>query len=111
MNDSTIIKVDSAHSPTGKMGQKYLAVSKSMSMRLWEENPGDLKAPSSRRYETIGYVIEGRAELRSEGQLVHLNTGDSWVVPKGASHSYKILENFKAIEVTHPPAEIHGRDD
>jgi quercetin dioxygenase-like cupin family protein len=92
------------------MGQKHLAVSKSMSMRLWEERPGDLKTPSRREYETIGYVIHGRAELHSEGQVVLLNSGDSWVVPTGASHGYKILEPFKAVEVTHPPAEIHGRD-
>ncbi len=43
--------------------------------------------------------------------MVLLKAGDSWVVPRGASHSYKILETFKAVEVTHPPAEIHGRDE
>lgn len=110
MGDTTIMKVDSAHSPRGSMGQRHLAISKSMAMRLWEETPGDEKAPTTRAYETIGYVISGRAELRSEGQLVKLNPGDSWVVPKGASHSYRILEAFKAVEVTHPPAEVHGRD-
>ena len=110
MNDTTIVKVDSAHSPSGNMGQKYLAMSKSMSMRLWDEQPGEAKEPSTRDYETIGYVISGRAELHSEGQLVALNVGDSWVVPKGASHNYRILEHFRAIEVTHPPAEVHGRD-
>jgi|SRR4051794_26175528 quercetin dioxygenase-like cupin family protein len=110
MGDTTIMKVDSAHSPRGSMGQRHLAISKSMAMRLWDENPGDEKPPTTRGYETIGYVISGRAELRSEGQLVKLNPGDSWVVPKGASHSYRILEAFKAVEVTHPPAEVHGRD-
>jgi quercetin dioxygenase-like cupin family protein len=111
MGDSTIIKVDSAHSPRGKMGQRYLAVSRSMSMRLWDEQPSEPKPPSTREYETIGYVISGRAELQTEGQTVLLNPGDSWVVPKGAAHTYKILEPFRAVEVTHPPAEIHGRDE
>jgi quercetin dioxygenase-like cupin family protein len=111
MNDSTVIKVDSAHSPKGKMGQRYLAVSRHMSMRLWEEQPSEPKEPSARAYETIGYVISGRAELQTEGQTVLLNPGDSWVVPKGAVHAYRILEAFKAVEVTHPPAEIHGRDE
>jgi hypothetical protein len=37
--------------------------------------------------------------------------GDSWVVPKGASHSYKILEPFTAVEATLPPAHVHGRDE
>ena len=53
-------------------------------------------------YETVGYVISGRAELLSEGQTVVLAPGDSWVVPKGARHAYKILEPFTAVEATHP---------
>jgi len=31
-------------------------------------------------------------------------------VPKGAGHSYRILEPFTAVEATHPPAEVHDRD-
>ena len=111
MSDTTIIKIDSAHSPRGSMGERHLAMSKSMAMRLWNEEPSDLKPAARRDYETIGYVISGRAELHSEGQLVTLNPGDSWVVPRGAEHSYRILDTFTAVEVTHPPAAIHGRDD
>jgi quercetin dioxygenase-like cupin family protein len=111
MSDTTVIKVDSSHSPTGAMGQKHLAMSKSMSMRLWEEGPAESKPSSRRDYETIGYVISGRAELHVEGQLVTLSAGDSWVVPKGAEHTYRILEQFTAVEVTHPPAAVHGRDE
>jgi quercetin dioxygenase-like cupin family protein len=112
MSDTTITKIDSRHSPRGAMGQKYLATGISMSMRLWEsEPPGDAKPMTQRDYETIGYVIDGRAELHLEGQTVVLEPGNSWVVPKGASHSYKILEPFTAVEATHPPCIIHGRDD
>jgi len=108
--DTTIIKVDSTHSPRGAAGQIQLAMSRNLSMRLWEEQPGADKPTRQRDYETIGYVISGKAELRSEGQSVLLNAGDSWVVPKGASHTYRILEPLKAVEVTHPPAEVHGRE-
>ena len=111
MSDTTIMKVDSAHSPTGSKGEKHLAVSKNMAMRLWQEEPGERKEPRRREYETIGYVISGRAELHSEGQMVLLNQGDSWVVPRGAEHSYRILDSFVAVEATHPPAPIHKRDD
>jgi quercetin dioxygenase-like cupin family protein len=93
------------------MGQKHLATGIHVGMRLWEkEQPGDRKPPSTRAYETVGYVIEGRAELHIEGQMVLLEPGDCWVVPKGASHSYKVLEPFTAIEATCPPAVVHGRD-
>jgi quercetin dioxygenase-like cupin family protein len=111
MSDTTIIKVDSQSSPTGEMGQKYLAMGKKISMRLWEsEQPSEPKPETKREYETIGYVISGRAELHVEGQMVLLETGSSWVVPEGASHTYKILESFTAIEATSPPAEVHGRE-
>jgi quercetin dioxygenase-like cupin family protein len=112
MGDTTVVKVSSAHSPRGHSGQKYLALGKNISMRLWEdEPPGGDKPPSRRDYETVGYVIRGRAELHLEGQVVKLEPGDSWVVPKGADHTYKILELFTAVEATYPPSQVHGRDD
>lgn len=111
MGDTTITKVDGSHSPTGAMGQTYLASGVSVAMRLWRQGAGEGKPEVSREYETVGYVIEGRAELRSEGQMVLLQPGDSWVVPKGASHTYVVLESFVAVEATHPPAQAHGRDE
>jgi quercetin dioxygenase-like cupin family protein len=112
MADTSVKKVDSAYSPKGQQGQKYLASGKTVSMRLWEnEQPDEPKEPTAREYETVGYVISGRAELHIEGQVVLLETGNSWVVPKGASHTYKILEPFTAVEATSPPAQVHGRDE
>jgi quercetin dioxygenase-like cupin family protein len=112
MSDTSVKKIDSTYSPKGKEGQKYLASGKSLSMRLWEnEQPSEDKQPTTRQYETVGYVINGRAELHIEGQMVLLEPGSSWVVPKGANHKYKILEPFTAVEATSPPAQIHGRDE
>ena len=71
-----------------------------------------MSKPASRRdYETVGYVIGGAAELQLEGQVVRLEPGDSWVVPAGAEHTYRILEEFTALEATSPPAHAHGRDE
>lgn len=110
--DTSVTKVKSTFSPHGKMGQKYLAAGIHLSMRLWEnEQPGEPKPLTTRDYETVGYVIQGRAELHLEGQKVLLEPGDSWVVPRGASHTYQILEPFTAIEATSPPSIVHGRDD
>lgn len=111
LHDTTMTKVNSHFSPRGAMGQKYLASGVHLAMRLWEEEPpGDDKPSTRREYETVGYVISGRAELHSEGQMVLLGPGDSWVVPKGAEHSYKILEAFTAVEATCPSALVHDRD-
>jgi quercetin dioxygenase-like cupin family protein len=111
MADKSITKVSSLQAPGGQGGQKYLASGIHVSMRLWErEKPSGAKPTSSRDYETVGFVIEGKAELHIEDQLVLLEKGDSWVVPKGASHAYKVIETFTAVEATSPPAEVHGRD-
>ncbi len=112
MGDSTIMKVDSAFSPKGKLGQTYLATGKSISMRLWDEKVSEGKEEAvSRDYETVGYVLEGSAELELEGQKILLKQGDSWVVPKGSKHTYRVQDKFKAVEATHPPAQVHGRDE
>lgn len=112
MADTSIKKVSSRNSPKGKLGQKYLVTGIGLSMRMWEnEEPNQDKTPHTRPYETVGYVISGRAELHLEGQTVKLEPGDSWLVPKGASHFYTIQEPFTAVEATHPPAEQHGRDE
>jgi quercetin dioxygenase-like cupin family protein len=112
MRDTTIKKVESATSPQGEMGQRYLVSGKSLSMRLWvEEAVNRQKEPSTRDYETVGFVISGKAELETEGQTITLAPGDSWLVPEGAMHRYNILEAFTAVEATSPPAEVHGRDE
>ncbi len=109
--EKNIDKVKAAESPRGQMGQRYLASGGSISMRLWEnEQPGDPKPEVAREYETVGYVLGGRAELHLEGVVIQLKTGDSWTVPKGATHTYRILEPFTAVEATSPPAEEHYRD-
>lgn len=112
MVDTTVTKVDSSHSPHGEMGQKYLASGVNLAMRLWEDVlPGERGPERARDYETVGYVVRGRAELHVEGQTVLLNPGDSWVVPKGARHTYAVLETFTAVEATSPPAHAHARDE
>lgn len=110
--DTNITPVDSASAEVGEMGQKYLAVGKSLSMRMWEnEAPGEPTMITARAYETVGFVISGKAELHLEGdQKVTLEKGHSWVVPQGVRHAYKIIESFTAVEATSPPAQAHNRD-
>lgn len=111
MTDSSVTKVDAAHSPKGPQGQRYLASATGLSMRLWDQvAAGEASQPVRRPYETVGYVIAGQAELMLEGQTLSLRPGSSWTVPKGAEHSYRIAETFTAVEATHPPAEVHDRD-
>ncbi|MDB5609036.1 MAG: cupin [Bradyrhizobium sp.] len=111
MSDSTVKKVSRQTAPRGTMGQIYLVSGKRLSMRLWDNEQPQANEPDRRDYETVGYVIAGRAELNLEGQIIRLEAGDSWLVPAEAEHSYRILEPFTAVEATAPPAQVHGRDE
>jgi quercetin dioxygenase-like cupin family protein len=112
MSDSTVKKVQSATAPRGAMGQRYLVAGKSVSMRFWDAAPPQAeKEPRLRDYETVGYVISGRATLHLEDQAISLTPGDAWLVPARARHHYRIEEPFTAVEATAPPAEFHGRDE
>ena len=93
------------------MGQKYLAAGENVSLRLWQEEPTEPKPEQARPYETVGYVIEGHAELLMGGNTISLAQGDSWVVPKGVPHTYRIQESFRAVEATSPPARVDDRDE
>ena len=110
--EHNVDKVSNEQSSQGRMGQRYLASGEAVSMRMWEnEQPGEPKPEAAREYETVGYVLAGRAELHLEGEVVELSTGDSWTVPKGAMHTYNILETFTAVEATSPPADVRNRDE
>ncbi len=108
--DTSVTKVTSSHSPRGPHGEIYLASGIRTSMRLWKQEAPGASDETTRPYETVGYVVEGRAELHIEGQLVVLEPGDSWVVNAGVKHKYVVKEPFTAIEATSPPAHVHGRD-
>jgi quercetin dioxygenase-like cupin family protein len=109
--DTTVKKVSSKASPRGGMDQSYLVSGKRVSLRLWQNEKPQKKAPTRREYETVGYVLSGEAELIVEGQSVRLEPGDSWLIPAGAEHAYRILSEFTAVEATAPPAHVHGRDE
>jgi len=102
-------KVSADDAPLGADGQLYLAAGDRVALRMWrDEVPAESKGASTRQYETVGYVIEGTADLHVDGKTIKLRTGDSWCIPAGVEHRYDILETFSAIEATAPPARVTG---
>ena len=98
-------KINSEAAPTGEMGEKLLAAGDNVAMRMWIEDAGEGELDMhARDYETVGYVIQGRAELLIGDSSLKLGPGDSWLVPSGVPHKYQIAESFHAIEATSPPA-------
>lgn len=98
-------KISSKTASEGAHGEVRLAQGERVAMRMWRNEPADEHKPTAARpYETVGYVVAGRAELVLGGETVALEPGDSWLVPAGAEHTYRILETFTAVEATAPPA-------
>ena len=104
MSPITVTKISAEQSSQGTLGEKCLACGVRMSLRLWDLHPGLIESAMVRNdFETVGYVIQGRAELEFEpGGKLQLQAGDSWHVPEGLLHRYCILEHFSAIEATAP---------
>lgn len=98
-------KVSQNESQHGPDGQHHLIRGESSAMRLWHnEQPSDTadKTPHANDYETLGYVISGRVELMVDGETVSLQAGDSYCVPRGAPHTYRVTETLTAIETITP---------
>ena len=98
----TISKISAGQAKTGPDGDLLLAGGSHMSMRLWKDEAPQEKAPHRSSYETLGYVMSGRAELTIEGSSVTLEPGDSYLVPANAEHGYRIIESFTALETISP---------
>ena len=104
-----IVVTSSKKATASAGGDIALASGAHMSMRLWRaEEPHDKPAHRS-PYETLGYVVSGRAELVIEGQTAALEPGDSYLVPANTEHTYRILETFTAVECT-SPAQARPKD-
>ena len=88
--------------------KEILASGEDVGMRIWkDEEPTSDKEMHSHSYETVGYVLKGKAELHLENdQIVELTEGNSYLVPKETEHTYKILETFTAVEATSTPAHL-----
>lgn len=98
-------KISSRTATEGRHGEVSLAGGDQVAMRMRRDEPvTDDKPSASRTYETVCFVISGRAELMLNSETVTLEPGGSRFVPAGAEHTYKILETFTAIEATALPA-------
>ena len=104
----TISMIATGEAKTGDVGDLLLVGGAHMSLRLWKNEAPQEKAMSRSSYETLGYVMAGRAELTIEGQTVSLEPGDSYLVPANAEHGYKIIESFTALEAVSVAMKSQG---
>ncbi|MFT2719145.1 cupin domain-containing protein [Deinococcus sp. A31D244] len=100
---NTSYKVSQSNTTHGQDGEHHLARGQHSSMRLWHnEQPNPDKPESTHEYETLGYVISGRVDLIIDGQPINLQSGDSYFVPAGTPHTFRVTETLTAVEVNTP---------
>ena len=56
-------------------------------------------------HEQVGYVARGRVRFVVAGEERELRSGDSYLVPGGASHEVTALEDSICIDIFSPPRE------
>lgn len=76
-----------------------------MMLRMWTHASRTKdRVMHSRPYETVGYVLEGRARLHIATSIMALGPGDSYVVPAHAEHAYEVVRApFRCVEAISPP--------
>ena len=57
----------------------------------------------SHPHEQAGYCIKGKFVLMIDGESTEIGPDDSYVIPGGVSHSYRVLEGALAVEMFSPP--------
>jgi hypothetical protein len=98
MADTTVKKVEAASSPKGEMGQRYLVAGKRVSMRLWRDEPGGkLKDPTTRDYETVGYV-RVMPSLRSRDRPSILNPEIPGWCPQELPINIRLLNHSRQLK-------------
>ncbi|GGR18707.1 cupin domain-containing protein [Deinococcus ruber] len=85
---------------------KTLVQGERVALRLWSgEVPGTHKEMHTSPYETVGYVLQGRAEVEVNNERHTVGVGDTYLIPQGAMHTYHFLETFSAVEAISQPEE------
>lgn len=81
------------------------AIGERMMVTLMTFKQGQEVGTHQHPHEQAGYCLQGRFELTIDGVPQTVEPDDSYLIPGGVPHSYRILEDAQAIEVFSPPRE------
>jgi quercetin dioxygenase-like cupin family protein len=81
------------------------AIGDRMMVTLMTFKEGQEVGTHSHPHEQAGYCVQGHFELTMGGVSTVIEAGDSYVIPGGTPHSYRVLEDALAVEVFSPPRE------
>jgi quercetin dioxygenase-like cupin family protein len=96
--------VQGADATTGERGEKRLARTARVALRLWEgEEAGEQSPEHTNRYDYVAYVISGAMRVRiGDGQPEEVRAGDSYAVPAGVPYSFEVTAAARVVEAVAP---------
>ncbi|MDO4174704.1 MAG: cupin domain-containing protein [Eubacteriales bacterium] len=66
---------------------------------------GNYAAEHTHPHEQSGYVISGKYRLTMQSETYELAAGDSYAIPGGTPHSFRVLEAGEVVDVFTPARE------
>jgi len=98
---STVLGADAS---AGERGERLLARTANVALRLWEgEEAGEQSPDHANRYDYVAYVISGAMRVRiGDAEPVEVRAGDSYAVPAGVPYRFEVTAAAKVVEAVAP---------
>ena len=92
--------VKSADAYHGDRGERLLAGTDRLRIRVWESEPaGETAAPHSNEYDYVAYVIAGSLRVRvGDEPEADVLAGDTYAVPAGVEYEFEVMEAARVVE-------------
>ena len=102
--DSSKIKFFTFTDNDGAGRGKVIGTNRSMTMLLYEYEPGEGTPEHSHPHEQLGYCLKGTCELTVEGKTFILKGGYTYSIPPKARHAWRNIgeEIFTGIDIFCP---------
>lgn len=78
----------------------------SMNALHWQTPKGTVSPMHDHIEEQFGYILKGSIEVTIGEKMALLNTGDSYFIPGGVPHQFKLIEDSVAIDVFSPKRPV-----
>ena len=88
--------------PEPGLTRQVLAFGESMMLVRHLMEKGWIGVRHSHPHDQMVYVIEGRLQFTGGDITFEAQAGDSFIVPGGAQHQARALENSEVLDVFHP---------
>ncbi len=78
----------------------------SMNALQWQTPKGTISPVHDHAEEQFGYILKGSIEVTIGEEKAILNSGDSYFIPGGVPHQFRLMEDSVAIDVFSPKRPV-----